>query len=203
MRRLFVGQEEQEIDVRERRQLAPAVAAEGDHGDLILADGQARRTFRRRDPAGPADHHVDEIAARRRHLTPRSPEPVADPEPLGLRLEEPAECGRRLRRRRVGIDGRAGTVRGTHGVLERKFHGDPTRQSPCLRVAAPPIPRGAGVHRQRVAHSLVTIRAPRARSRKATFPSNFGDGDPHSLGPATSRAWRTLGNPFVRARRPV
>src|SRR5213076_1843061 len=90
-----VGVEEEQVYVRERRQLPAAVAAEGDDRDLVLLAGQRRRELGGGELAGPAHHHVDEVTPPGGDLTPPESEPVARAEALGLDLQEALE---RLRR---------------------------------------------------------------------------------------------------------
>jgi hypothetical protein len=82
--------EEQEIDVRRRRQLPAAVAAQGHDRALRELLARARgRVFGRR-AADAQEQRVHHVAARRRDLEPIQPEPLAHAQALAFQPQEAA-----------------------------------------------------------------------------------------------------------------
>ena len=137
-----VGMEEQQVHVRERSQLAPAVAAEGHHRDLVLLRSESGRAFRRGQAAGAADDQVDEVAASGRDLAASAPEPMPDAEPLRLDLDEPAKGVGALTDALPRRDDARPAIRIRRGDVEGEVH-DATvgQQGACLarraRASAP------------------------------------------------------------------
>ena len=125
--------EEEEVDVRIRRQLAATVASEGHHRDLVLRGEQRGRAFRGGQAAGPGHHDVHEVAAGGGQVASAAPEPMADAQALGLDLQEAAEPLHAVRLRWRRID-RAVRVRRAGQSFEHD--GTDTEQPPCLRACA-------------------------------------------------------------------
>ncbi len=112
MRRLLVGPQEQEVDIREGRQLAPAVAADGDQAEQLAGArvGDMKHP-RRGEVVQRADQLIDQEAGLARHpaaVGRRVVEAAADLRPAGreLALEQ-----RQDRRIAAGIAARLGNRR--------------------------------------------------------------------------------------------
>ncbi len=144
MRSLFVGQKEQQIDIRERRQLAAAIAADRDNRQLFAGGRIAERIDRLGDKVV---EHPDQLIDQKR-LLPDHPDRGA------IGLEPAANLGATLRQRRLERrQQRTAVERGRRRVGDR-LHQRFAERPPVDDVALPqdvghyPL-RGAARHRRK------------------------------------------------------